>query len=291
MAKIINKVAQGYQIIPRELVLDSTISDRARFVYCFMASKPEDWEFFLEPMAKEIGYSIDTLRKYIKELVESGWLVKGEQDNENGRFGSVYYELRTTKFSDTEIFRHGKNTTQHIIDNKEIRDIHSTNVINKEKEIDKSISEKDKKDDFFEECWKKYERKGSKKAAKAQWAKLNDGDKQNVKKHIPHYVESRELTFRKDFVRYLSDRVFETPVYNKNHIVYDPDRDSLSEYIPTGSSMTWNDHLKTYVYVGGDMRFDVIDGYTNDNRPDGARMFCQGWYYTWSKEQKKWING
>lgn len=142
MAKIINKVAQGYQIIPRELVLDSTISDRARFVYCFMASKPDDWDFFLEPMAKEIGYSIDTLRKYIKELVESGWLVKGEQENENGRFGSVYYELMTTKFSDTEIFRHGKTHIQDIIDNKEIIDKHSTNVNKEEKEIDKSISKK-----------------------------------------------------------------------------------------------------------------------------------------------------
>lgn len=145
MAKIINKVAQGYQIIPRELILDSTISDRARFVYCFMASKPEDWDFLLEPMAKEIGYSKDTLRKYINELIDGGWLIKGEQDNTNGVFGAVCYELQPTKNTDTEKYRHGKNPTQHNIDNIQNTDIHSTNVIEEKKEIDKSISKKTKK--------------------------------------------------------------------------------------------------------------------------------------------------
>lgn len=148
MAKIINKVADGYQIIPRELIFDSTISDRARFVYCFMASKPEGWDFFLEPMAKEIGYSKDTLRKYINELVDGGWLVRGEQANTNGLFGAVCYELQPTKFTDTEKYRHGKNPTQDNIDIIDNIDKHSMNVDNKEKEIDKSISKKTKKSSY-----------------------------------------------------------------------------------------------------------------------------------------------
>lgn len=149
MAKIINKVADGYQIIPRELIFDSTISDRARFVYCFMASKPEGWDFFLEPMAKEVGYSKDTLRKYINELVDGGWLVRGEQANTNDLFGAVCYELQPTKFTDTEKYRHGKNPTQDNIDIIDNIDKHSMNVDKKEKEIDKSISKKTEKLDFL----------------------------------------------------------------------------------------------------------------------------------------------
>ena len=67
----------NYQNVPRELVFDKDLSDRARFVYVFMACKPDNWDFYLEPMAKDIGYSVDTLRKYINELVTSGWLIKG----------------------------------------------------------------------------------------------------------------------------------------------------------------------------------------------------------------------
>ena len=72
----------NFQNVPRDLVFDSSLSDRARFVYLFMACKPEGWDFYLEPMAKDIGYSTETLRKYINELVASGWLLKGAQQNE-----------------------------------------------------------------------------------------------------------------------------------------------------------------------------------------------------------------
>ena len=136
MAKFTNEL-NNYQNIPRDLVFDITLSDRARFVYCFMACKPNDWDFYLEPMAKEIGYSVDTLRKYINELVESGWLEKGEQEREKGTFGAVSYTLKATKNTDTEKYRHGENPTQHNIDYRQKRD-----SINKEKEDNKLSSKK-----------------------------------------------------------------------------------------------------------------------------------------------------
>lgn len=74
-----------------------------------MASKPEGWDFFLEPMAQELGYSKDTLRKYIKELIECGWLEKGEQDKSNGnRFGAVEYTLNDIKIPTRRSFVTGK---------------------------------------------------------------------------------------------------------------------------------------------------------------------------------------
>lgn len=132
MAKVIN-LAGGMQSIPRSLIFDSTISDRARFVYCFMAAKPEDWDFRMQPMAKEIGYSVETLRKYISELVTAGWITKGQQVNENGVFGSVEYTIEIERqieyelveepsgiFTDTENYRHGKNPTRYNIQNKDL---------------------------------------------------------------------------------------------------------------------------------------------------------------------------
>ena len=116
MGNFINKL-DNYQIIPRDLIFDNTISDRARFVFCFMASKPLGWDFYLEPMSKEIGYSVETLRKYINELVNSGWLTKGEQERKEGnRYGAVVYTLNekvpTRKNSDTENFSDRKNPAQ-----------------------------------------------------------------------------------------------------------------------------------------------------------------------------------
>ena len=147
MGNFVNKLS-NYQVIPRELIFDNTLSDRARFVYCYMASKPNGWDFYMNPMAKEIGYSVETLRKYINELVENGWLVKGEQKNE-GLFGAVTYTLNDsktqneeeasygTKNSDTEKIRHGEIPTQYNIDTLHTRDDRKS-----KEERDKSLSKK-----------------------------------------------------------------------------------------------------------------------------------------------------
>ena len=171
MGNFVNKLS-NYQVIPRELIFDNTLSDRARFVYCYMASKPTDWDFLMNPMSKEIGYSVETLRKYINELVENGWLVKGEQKNE-GVFGAVTYTLNEsktqnkektddeqneeeeetlddTKNSDTEKIRYGEIPTQHNIDITHSRDDRNGNKERK----DKSFSKKERIDyDAIVKCW------------------------------------------------------------------------------------------------------------------------------------------
>lgn len=211
MATIFNEL-KNFQNIPRELIFDSSLSDRARFVFCFMVSKPDDWQFFLEPMAKEIGYSVETLRKYIKELVESGWIVKGEQERDKGVFGATSYTLRANKKSctentDTENFRHGKIPIQH---NRDI--------------IQKKEEKKERNDytDDFEEAYVAYRRKGNKANAYKMWLKLTDDEKMKVAIHIPHYVSTREVQYQKDFERYLRDKAFENVVYLRDKVVFDP---------------------------------------------------------------------
>ncbi len=290
MARIYNEL-RNYQNIPRELVFDKSLSDRARFVYVFMACKPDDWDFYLEPMAKDIGYSVDTLRKYLNELVASGWLVKGEQTNKKGVFGAVEYTLKATKFTDTENFRYGKNTAQENIDNISLPNTKETinkEIKKEEKEIDKSISKSNK--ELFEECWLSYNRKGSKKKALEQWQKISDETKAHILTHIKAYVGSRDRQFQKDFERYLRDKTFNDVVYKGNSIIYDPMVGVGDDYMPaTDGAIKWNETNKCYIYIG--MFFGYIpDGYTDDNRPNGARIMLNngGGLLEWDSETKKW---
>lgn len=80
----------------------------------------------------------------------------------------------------------------------------------------------DKKDELFEECWKAYRRKGSKKKSLEYWTKLKDKEKSSVLSHIKAYVASREVQYQKDFERYLRDKIFTTVVYQGSKMVYDP---------------------------------------------------------------------
>lgn len=168
MSNFINGL-KNFQVIPRELIFDNSLSDRARFIYCFMASKPDGWDFLLNPMAKELGYSVETLRKYINELIAGGWLKKGEQNND-GKFGAVVYTLLSTKNADTEKnrheeiptqentdsenFRHGEKPAQYNKDNEENKEsIEKKDFPNKE-EKDKSFSKKEHIDyNAIVKCW------------------------------------------------------------------------------------------------------------------------------------------
>lgn len=152
----------------------------------------------------------------------------------------------------------------------------------------------DKKKDLFEECWVAYRRKGVKKKAKDYWNKLSDEETDMVMPHIKAYVASRDIQYQKDFERYLRDRVFMEVVYSGNNLVYDPTKDlrGESKYSPTcGGALMYNDFYKCYLYIGwytdGD---DIQDGYTSDNRPDGAEIMLNNGRGTlvWSRESKKW---
>ena len=78
------------------------------------------------------------------------------------------------------------------------------------------------KDESFEEAWLLYRRKGSKKIASEQWAKMSQEEKDTAMKHIVAYVGSRELQYQKDFERYLRDKCFNNVVYDKQFVIFDP---------------------------------------------------------------------
>lgn len=55
-------------------------------------------------------------------------------------------------------------------------------------------------------------------------------------------------------------------------------------------SLSWNDYYKCYLYVGFWDGHFMPDGYTDENRPDGASVVLHNGRGTivWNKEQKKW---
>lgn len=93
------------------------------------------------------------------------------------------------------------------------RQIRTEKKIEKEKAIDNTD---------FEECWKLYRRKGSKKKSLEQWRKLTPNEQEQALKHIPAYVESvSDVKYQKDFCRYLRDKCFLNVVYKDGKTIFD----------------------------------------------------------------------
>lgn len=149
------------------------------------------------------------------------------------------------------------------------------------------------KQDLFEECWKAYRRKGVKSKAREQWCRLKDDEKERVLAHVRAYVGSRELTYQKDFERYLRDRVFNEVVTKGNTVVYDPmpDNTATAAYSPIcGGAILHDEQNGTYIYTGFWDGENMPDGYEVSNRPDGARIILNNGrgVLVWSTERKVW---
>lgn len=305
MAKIYNEL-RNYQNIPRELVFDKTLSDRARFVYVFMACKPDGWNFFLEPMSKDIGYSIDTLRKYLNELVASGWLVKGEQTNEKGVFGAVEYTLKATKFTDTENFRHGKNTAQENTDNK--------NTDNN-KEEDTNVSPKKIDYQAIVDCWNEHNGKHLGKVTMLT-QRRKDAIKKIMSDHnldqekfklllttIPYAdkwlynPKGEHKNWKPDFNWWMANhngwftKLAEGGVHKENPQMFNAIMQGKeTPYTPQGRTIWFNEETKSYWSDDNFYYESISDGYEDDNRPDGATLTLNNarGNIKWNAQTKKW---
>jgi hypothetical protein len=144
MNKLNNKIKDNFTIIPNDIIRNKSLSDRARFIFCYMASMPDDWKFYQGVMAKELGYTKDTLRKYIEELLETGYLDR-EQRREVGKFDSYDYTLNfspCTKKADTVKIRDGKKPTREksSLINKDLEQRKTIININLDKEFENEFS-------------------------------------------------------------------------------------------------------------------------------------------------------
>jgi predicted transcriptional regulator len=129
MNNLKNPLKSNFTMISNEVVQDSNLSDRARFIYCYMASMPDDWVFYQANLAKSLGYSRDTLQKYMNELLSAGVLTRKQEKN-GTKFANYTYELmpykkQEPKFSATEKSRNGNfpqrefSATEKVDTNKE----------------------------------------------------------------------------------------------------------------------------------------------------------------------------
>lgn len=146
-------------------------------------------------------------------------------------------------------------------------------------------------DSYFEECWVTYKRKGSKARAKIQWDNIEAEKKKNILQHIEAYVYVRDLKFQKNFEKYLSDKEYENVVFQNDDILYDPQKE-LYEYKPIcdGITLKKDNYSNRYIYTGYDAR-NICDGYSSENRPDGARVTLEydRTEFVWRKENKRWF--
>ena len=286
-----NKVTRiknaNYTTISNVFLRDKELSLKAKGLLATILSLPENWDFSIKGICVTIKEGTTAVYSAIDELKEHGYCKVVTNRNEKGMIvGNDYTFYEDPSMENLNVGNQTQINTNISLPNTKDTD---NKEKNKEEETNKEL---------FEQCWIAYRRKGKKGKAKTYWDKLPANEKDSVLQHIKIYTKTRELQYQQDFERYLRDKTFLSVVVSKNNVVYDPTKlgkgESVSKvYMPSGNfSITWDDQLKAYLYIGFYSDGQAIaDGYTDSTRPDGARIVLNNGRgeLVWSSITKTWI--
>lgn len=83
----------GFTIVNNQLIKDTRLKPETRFLFILLASKPDNWEFYQNPLCKELGWSPDTFRKHMGILEKHGYIEREQVRDKNGKFSHYNYVL------------------------------------------------------------------------------------------------------------------------------------------------------------------------------------------------------
>ena len=318
---IVVEPTDDYKRIHKSIIRNKNIDCLTLGIYTKITVLGAEWQLNIKGLSSALNLSDAKIRKSIGILEKEGYIVRepirgekgqmqgwnyfvypipiAEQDRSKAGYPKIAFgETQVAAENETDFDRLTQKPTTRLTDMSESGEDYNNrpneyiDLTKSNKEKEKSLKEKENAE-LFEQCWVAYRRKGHKKKAKEQWAKLKDEEKQVIMQHIKVYVKTRDLVYQADFERYLKNRDFQTIIVKGNNVVFDPSKETDNTYHPiTGGALMWNDYYKCYLYTGWYFDGDkMYDGYDDDKRPNGAQIVLNNGRgtLTWNKEQQKWI--
>lgn len=287
-----NKVSRvknaNYTTISNVFLLDKNLSLKSKGLLATILSLPETWDFSIKGLCAVIKEGSTAIYSAIDELKENGYCKVVVNRNEKGMISGNDYT-----------FYENPNMENQNVDNQ--AQINTNNIIRNNKNIfDKEIKkeEKEYKEKFatFVAAYKKMggksrgvdtEYKDFTKRHK-DWQKvlpyLELAVQRETKARIQAKSQKKFFPEPKMLQTYLGkQRAWELYVTVGEDIKTD-------EYTPIcDGALSWSDYFNCYVYVG--MYYGhVSDGYTDENRPNGAKIMLGngGGFIVWSSNNKMW---
>lgn len=209
MTRMIKKYDNKFTIISNNAVQDNRLSWKARGIFTYLWSMPDDWNFYETEVAKHATDGRDSLRSGLAELKKYGYLKSERERLSNGRLGSSIWILNdvpnkvenpipmlgntTQGLPLSEKSTGGETTLQNNYNTKNLNYKGSTNKQTKAVSADADLLAS------FEKIWQLYPNKADKKHAFSYYKK-----------------------WRKESVDHTDDYLFEKLAEYKKHLAANP---------------------------------------------------------------------
>lgn len=97
MAIIRQKRKERFSIVDNKVIEDERLSFKARGLLIYMLSKPDDWKFYTEELAKRSNKDgISAIKTALNEIEDAGYLTRKQGHKKNGQFTSQDWILTDT---------------------------------------------------------------------------------------------------------------------------------------------------------------------------------------------------
>ena len=272
--------------IPIEIWKDKNLTWNEKILFLEIdsyTSKDKDCYFSNEYISELLGISVTNASKTISSLIEKGYIVKTKFD------GRKRYVKSALSYSTSLNCQQQQLSHAHAISDI----INNTDLINKNNKEEKELKEK------FANFVSLYKKAGGR--VRGVDTELNDFTKRHKdwKLVIPYLeialkretkarnqamLEKRFFPEMKNLQTYLGkQRAWEMYVTIGEKI-------NTATYTPQGRTIWFNEETKSYwsTYNFYDER--IYDGYTDEERPDGAEITLNNarGTYKWNSKNKKW---
>lgn len=98
---MINRIKRNFSQLPNAVIEDENLSSKAKALFWYLASRPDDWNFINKNIQKALGIKDkDTIAKYLKELIDKGWIEREKARDEKGQIlGNYEYIINEFPFN------------------------------------------------------------------------------------------------------------------------------------------------------------------------------------------------
>lgn len=89
-------VKSNFTIVSNEMIQNPNMSNKARGLYVYMLSMPDDWQFCVADLMNRSTDGRDSIKSQLNELEAIGYIKRGQTTNPDGTFGPAYVLVRSS---------------------------------------------------------------------------------------------------------------------------------------------------------------------------------------------------
>ena len=93
MVRIRKEYSKGFTTISNTIIRDERLTWKARGIFNYLWSMPDDWDFYAKEVAKHAKDGIHSLDSGLEELAKYGYLERTRLRDKKGRFGAPVWVL------------------------------------------------------------------------------------------------------------------------------------------------------------------------------------------------------